>query len=183
MPDRCQSAAVATAMEYFGKKVNLEDIVPYTTDSEYHYYGIWPRTIGAAVEHGFDAYIDRFRNWNAVRETLNQNKIILCSITMPKEDDYIAPPYPQIGGHIVALNGITDDGRVIVTDSALSKTGYLCQWLMQDFEKIWMKNKGGVGMVICPPKGFKEKLVNHLAPFPKRESSTRKKESVDPSSE
>jgi hypothetical protein len=167
IPDRCQSAALATAMEYFGKPVGLEDIVPLTYDVEYDFPGIWPRTIGAGIQHGFEAYIDRFRNWDDVRRTVAQNKVILCSITMPP-GDYRAPPYPKIGGHIVALNGVTDDGRVVVTDSALWKDncGYRLQWYTEDFEKIWMKNKGGVGMVICPPPQAQKKLIQNLAPFP-----------------
>ncbi|MFH0794165.1 MAG: hypothetical protein V2A74_09055, partial [bacterium] len=64
MPDKCQSAALASAMQYHGKPVNLEDIVNLTNDPEYNYPGIWPRTVGAAVQFGFDAYIDRFRDWD-----------------------------------------------------------------------------------------------------------------------
>jgi hypothetical protein len=167
IPDRCQSAALATAMQYFGKPVGLEDIVPLTYDVEYDFPGIWPRTIGAGLQHGFEAYIDRFRNWDDVRRTVAQNKVILCSITMPP-GDYKAPPYPKIGGHIVALNGVTEDGRVVVTDSALWKDnrGYCLQWYSEDFEKIWMKNKGGVGMVICPPPQAQMKLIPNLPPFP-----------------
>jgi len=165
---RCQSAALASAMEYLGKAVPLEEIISYTYDPEYSYPGIWPRTIGAAIEHGFDAYIDRFRDWDAVRAALAENKVILCSILMPKEGDYINPPYSSMTGHIVTLNGVTDDGRVVVTDSALVRSGrgYQCQWLEQDFEKIWMGTKGGVGMVICPPEGFQEKVVEDLPEFP-----------------
>ena len=86
---------------------------------------------------------------------------------MPR-GQYKAPPYPQIGGHIVALNGVTDDGRVVVTDSALWKTnrGYCLQWFQEDFEEVWMKTKGGVGMVICPPPQAQMKLVKNLPPFP-----------------
>jgi hypothetical protein len=168
IPDRCQSAALATAMQYFGKPIGLEDIVPLTYDVEYEYPGIWPRTIGAGIQHGFDGYIDRFRDWDYVKKTVAQNKVILCSIKM-LPGKYKAPPYPQIGGHIVALNGVTDDGRVVVTDSALwrNNKGYRCQWFKEDFEKVWMQTKGGVGMVICPPAGAKLKLVKDLPPFPK----------------
>lgn len=168
LPNRCQSAALASAMGYFGKSFPIEEIIKYTNDPEYNFPGIWPRTIGAATQFGFDAYIDRFRDWTAVRQTLAQNKVILCSIRMPRDGGYIAPPYPSISGHIVALNGVTDDGRVIVTDSALAKSGrgYQCQWYQEDFEKVWWKTKGGVGMVICPPKDAPEKLVTDLPPFP-----------------
>jgi hypothetical protein len=167
MPDRCQSAALATAMQYFGKPIGLEDIVPLTYDVEYDYPGIWPRTIGAGIQHGFGGYIDRFRDWDYVRKTIAENKVILCSIKMPP-GDYKAPPYPQIGGHIVALNGVTDDGRVVVTDSMLWKEnrGYCLQWFQQDFEKVWMKTKGGVGMVLCPPPQAPLKLIQNLPPFP-----------------
>jgi hypothetical protein len=167
IPDRCQSAALATAMQYFNKPVGLEDIVPLTYDAEYEYPGIWPRTIGAGMQFGFDAYIDRFRDWDYVKRTVASNKVILCSIKM-LPGQYKAPPYPEMGGHIVALNGVTDDGRVIVTDSALWKEnrGYCLQWYVEDFQKIWMQTKGGVGMVICPPPGAQMKLVKDLPPFP-----------------
>jgi hypothetical protein len=167
MPNRCQSAALATAMQYFDKPVPLEDIVPLTFDVEYDFSGIWPRTIGAGIQNGFEAYIDRFRDWDSVRQTVAQNKIILCSIRM-LPGVYKAPPYPQIGGHIVALNGVTDDGRVVVTDSALWKEnrGYRLQWFTEDFEKIWMQTKGGVGMVICPPPQAPMKVIRELPPFP-----------------
>ena len=164
---RCQSAALSSAMEYFGKPVNLEDVVSYTNDPEYNYPGLWPRVIGAANQFGFQGYVDRHRNWNEVRKTLAQHKVILCSIRMA-EGDCKAPPYPKIGNHIVVLNGITEDGRAIVTDSALKKDnrGYCCQWLMEDFEKIWMKTKGGVSMVICEPGNAQKYFVENLAPFP-----------------
>jgi hypothetical protein len=172
LKDRCQSAAVASAMQYFGKTVPLEQIICYTTDPEYESFGIWPRTINAAVEHGFQAYLDRFRDWDAVRQTVGENKVILCSITMPAGTEYIAPPYPKIGGHIVALCGVTDDGRVIVTDSASTaqqakEGGHCLQWLQEDFAKIWMRNKGGVGMVICPPRIAPEIVVRDLPAYPR----------------
>lgn len=165
LPDRCQSAALAAAMQYFGTTIPLEQIIAFTTDPEYKSFGIWPRTLNAAHEFGFEAYLDRFRDWDAVRRTVAQNKVILCSITMPRNDSYIDPPYKSIGGHIVALCGITGDGRVIVTDSA-ERGGYLLQWKREDFEKIWMRNKGGVGMVIVPPAGAVQRLVSVVPPFP-----------------
>jgi len=175
IPDRCQSAALATAMEYFGKPVTLDEIIPLNTDPEYNSYGIWPRTIQAAIDLGFEAYIDRFRNWDAVRRAVQKNKVLLCSITMPRNDSYISPPYAQMEGHIVALNGVTDDGRVIITDSAMRDEGARVQWKIEDFQKIWMRNKGGVAMVICPPKDAVMKTVSELPPFPKRDYKTIKK--------
>ncbi len=172
LPDRCQSAALAAAMEYFGRSQPLERIICFTTDPEYVSFGIWPRTLAAAMEHGFDAYLDRFRDWDHVRETVAQNKVILCSIKVPEGGGYVAPPYNKLGGNIVALNGVTADGRVVVTDSALAATGEgnHLQWLAVDFEKVWMRNKGGVGMVICPPPGAAMKTLATLPPFPDRKT-------------
>ena len=168
MKDRCQSAALASAMEYYGKSVLLEDIVRHTNDPEYDYPGIWPRVIGAAREFGYDGYIERFRDWAAVQRTLAENKMILCSMRL-KEGQCQSPPYASMGNHIVVLCGMTDDGRVVVTDSALGKSGrgHLCQWLRNDFEKVWMQAKGGVAMVICPPTGAPVRQVTDLPPFPK----------------
>jgi hypothetical protein len=167
MIDRCQSAALAAAMEYHGKSVPLEQITAHTFDPEYGYPGIWPRVIGAAKEFGFEGRIERFRDWDAVRRALARNEVLLCSMQM-KRGECVAPPYPSMGGHIVALCGITDDGRVVVTDSFLGKSGrgYLCQWLQSDFEKVWMDAKGGIAMVIHPPKGVPQRLVEVLPPFP-----------------
>ncbi len=168
MKDRCQSAALASVMEYFGKSVPLEEIVRLTNDPEYNYAGIWPRVIGAAREFGYEGYIERFRDWTAVRRTLAENKIILCSIRL-KEGEVKSPPYVSMGNHIVVLCGATEDGRVVVTDSALGKSGrgHLCQWLQSDFETVWMQTKGGVAMVICPPSGAVARRVTALPPFPK----------------
>ncbi len=166
-PNRCQSAALATALEYFGRPVPLEQIVAHTFDPEYNYPGLWPRVIGAANEFGFDGTIDRFRDWDSVRAALAQNKVILCSIRMKKGECKV-PPYESMGNHIVALNGVTDDGRVVVTDSFLAKSGrgYRCQWLAEDFEKIWMQTKQGVAMVILPPDGAVVRTIPELPPFP-----------------
>ena len=168
-PNRCQSAALATALEYYGASIPLEKIIDLIYDTEYRYPGIWPRVIAAATQLGFDAYIDRFRDWIRVKQALKENKVILCSITLPPDGNYIAPPYPSIGGHIVALNGITDDGRVIVTDSALGKNnaGFRCQWIAEDFEKAWFRTKGGVAMVIVPPRSAKAVYVRNLPAFPR----------------
>jgi len=168
MKDRCQSAALASVMEYYGKTVPLEDIVRLTHDPEYDYPGIWPRVIGADREFGYAGYIERFRDWAAVRQAVAENKIILCSIRM-KPGDCASPPYAAMGNHIVALCGVTDDGRVVVTDSALGKSGHghLCQWLQDDFETVWMRTKGGVAMVICPPAGAVVRPVTDLPAFSK----------------
>ena len=167
MRDRCQSAALASALEYDGKSLPLEQITKYTYDPEYNYPGIWPRVIAAGREFGFDGYLERFRDWNRVRQALAENKVILCPIRL-REGECQKPPYASMGNHIVALCGITDDGRVIVTDSALGRsgTGYLCQWLQPDFETVWMRTKGGIAMVICPPPGAIEKRIYELPPFP-----------------
>lgn len=175
-PDRCQSAAVSSAMQFFGKALNIEDVIALTNDPEYDYPGIWPRTVGAATENGFEAYIDRFRNWQEVKAAISQNKVILASIKMPEGGQYKDPPYSSIGGHIVAINGWTEDGRVIITDSALARNdeGYMCQWLMEDFEKIWMGTKGGVGMVIVPPANAPIALYTDPVPeFPKGRAPLR----------
>lgn len=182
-PDRCQSAALATAMQFFGKPVNLEDIIAWTNDPEYDYPGIWPRTVGTAAQNGFDAYIDRFRTWDDVKATVDKNRIILISQTMPRKPKgyYEDPPYSHLGGHIVALNGWTADGRIIVTDSALPRNdeGYMVQWLPQDLEKIWMKTKGGVGMVIVPPADAKIDLfTGELPEFPKGRWIRRDREEI-----
>ena len=92
IPDTCQSAALCSAMQYFGKEVPLEEVAEMIRDPEYHLRGIWPRIVGASIQKGFNAYIDRFRNWTKVREALSANKVILCSITMPENDTYIDPP-------------------------------------------------------------------------------------------
>jgi hypothetical protein len=165
-PSRCQSAALATAMQYYGTSVPLELIVAKIFDPEYDYPGLWPRVIAAAHDFGYDGYIDRFRDWDRVRQALAEHKILLCSIRM-KKGECKEPPYESMGNHIVALNGITDDGRVVVTDSALGKSerGYRCQWLMEDFEKIWMRTKNGVTMVIAPPANANVREILGLDTF------------------
>lgn len=170
MDDTCQTAALATALQYFGKDVRNEDLYFRIYDRAYDYNGVWPRIAEAAIAEGFAAQVERFRTWEQVDEALARDAVILCSITMPKGGDYKAPPYAKQGGHIFALNGFSSDGRVVVTDSALGKDeiGYRCQWLKEDFEKIWFEKKGGVAIVIEAPEGFKAKRFKKLKKFPDR---------------
>jgi hypothetical protein len=123
--------------------------------------------IAAAGEFGFEGVIDRFRDWDSVRAAVAQNKVILCSIRL-KEGSCKQPPYASMGNHIVALNGVTDDGRVVVTDSFLAKSGrgYRCQWLLEDFQKVWMETKQGIALVILPPAGAPKRCITDLEPFP-----------------
>jgi hypothetical protein len=174
LKDRCQSAALASAMQYFGRAVPLEDIVQHTFDAEYDYPGLWPRVTAAAQEFGFEAHLERFRDWERVRRALAANQVVLCSIRLDRGAGQ-SPPYPEMGNHIVALCGVTDDGRVVVTDSYLGQSGrgYLCQWLQSDFERVWMRTKGGIAMVICPPPGAAMRCVTNLPPFPKERTFPR----------
>ncbi len=167
-PDRCQSAALAAAMQYFGKSVPLEEIIAWIHDPEYDYPGLWPRIVGAAQQFGFEAYLERFTEWSEVVRAVEENKILLCSMRLPEDGDYISPPYPSIGNHIVALNGITRDGRVFITDSALrnNNAGYLSQWIREDFEQAWFV-KAGIAMVICPPEGFTPRFLETIPKFPR----------------
>jgi hypothetical protein len=166
-PDRCQTAAVATAMQYFGATHALEDLIPWTNDPEYDHPGIWPRTLGAAAQMGFDVRIDRFRDWQSVRAALHQGHVILASIKAAGNGPFVAPPYKTpVGGHIVALIGHTDDGRVLTVDSAFpEEKGRLTQWLAVDFERIWF-TRGAVGMVVLPPPGFTPPVLTDIPPFP-----------------
>jgi hypothetical protein len=68
----------------------------------------------------------------------------------------------------MALDGATDDGRVVVSDSALWKENrsYYLQWFKEDFKEVWMKPNGGVGTVICAPPQAPVKLIENLPPFP-----------------
>jgi hypothetical protein len=70
-----------------------------------------------------------------------------------------------MGGHIIALAGISSDGRIAyVVDSALGESdeGYLCPWYLEDLEKVWMSRKGGVGMVVVPPADFQPRYASRL---------------------
>lgn len=169
MKDTCQTASMATALEYLGDYRKNEDLFEYIYDEAYDYPGVWPRVTGVAAQLGYTSYVDRFRDWRAVEFAIADNKMILASIKMPVEGDYLSPPYPDIGGHIIVINGLTKDGRVLVTDSALGKdgTGYRCQWLIEDLEKIWMKNKGGVALVVEPKTESNLPVIENIEPFPR----------------
>ncbi|MDX1971937.1 MAG: C39 family peptidase [Candidatus Sumerlaeia bacterium] len=170
MDDTCQTASLATALEYYGKIVPNELLFSCINDTVYDYPGVWPRVTETATRYGLRSRVTRFQTWAEVNAALEKGTVILCSIRMPEGGDYIAPPYAKIGGHIIALNGFSSDDRIVVTDSALGESGegYRCQWKRADFEKIWFEQKGGIAMIVEAPEKAVIRRFNELPPFPDR---------------
>jgi len=105
----------------------LDNLDPY-----YDIFGVWPRTVENASEHGLRGTVNRYRTWSETLPILANGGRVVMSVG--------SPLYPN--GHLIMLAGFNDDGWPIVHDPARSD-GYAYIHNKAQLSESWF-NKGGV---------------------------------------
>lgn len=105
----------------------LDNLDPY-----YDIFGVWPRTVENASEHGLRGTVNRYRTWSETRPILESGGRVVMSVG--------SPLYPN--GHLIMLAGFNDNGWPIVHDPARSD-GYAYIHNKAQLSESWF-NKGGV---------------------------------------
>ncbi len=148
----CSPTSVAMILKSYGIGVNPYQFAMDNYDPYYNIFGVWPRAVQNAAEHGLDGAVTRYRNWSDAREVLANGGRIAMSIGLP-----------LYAGHLVMLAGFTSDGRPIVHDPAKSN-GYSYLHNKNDLAMSWF-GKGGVAYTFYHPDsvaaGIEEQFANH----------------------
>lgn len=148
----CSPTSVSMVMEHLGVSRPTVENSLAIYDDDYGIFGNWNRAVAYAGSLGFDAWIQRFRNWDQVVATVTSGQPLVCSIRA-KEGDFRHPSiYKSTGGHLIVLRGITPEGDAIVNDPASRAKGHGFVYHREDMRRIWL-DRGGVAYVIRKGRG------------------------------
>ncbi|MDZ7295326.1 MAG: C39 family peptidase [candidate division KSB1 bacterium] len=138
----CSPTTVAMILASYGINVDPLAFALDTYDPYWQIFGVWPRVVQNAAEHGLRGTVARVRSWSQAYQILASGGRIGMSV---------GPPLYQ--GHLMMLAGFTAAGDPIVHDPARSADGYAHVFNKADLSRSWFE-KGGVAYVftgVCTP--------------------------------
>jgi hypothetical protein len=142
----CSPTSVSMVLQYWGRNFPTVDNAIAMYDAEHDQFGTWNRATARAGELGLDAWITRFRTWDAVKAQIAQGRPIIASIQFQR-GEFPAAVLSHTNGHLIVIRGFTPTGDVIVNDPANASKGNAAIYPAADLAKAWFGH-GGVGYVI-----------------------------------
>jgi hypothetical protein len=148
--ETCSPTSVSMVLCYWGLTGATMENALAIWDDHNALFGNWSNATQRASELGMDAWLQRFRNWDQVKEMIARGQPVVASIRFEKGTFPDAPIYQATGGHLIVIRGFTPDGKVIVNDPANRAKGNGALYPAAGLAHAWFGN-GGVGYVIRPP--------------------------------
>jgi hypothetical protein len=150
----CSPTSVSMVLQHFGvDRPTMENCLAIWDDHN-EMFGNWANAVQRAGEVGMDAWLERFRNWNQVKEKIAQGQPVVASIRWAPHEFPDSPIFDDadglLTGHLIVIRGFTPDGNVIVNDPASRKHGNGVIYPARGLAHAWFGN-GGVGYVMHPP--------------------------------
>ncbi len=144
----CSPTSVSMVMEHWGvSRPTLENAMAIY-DPDYGIFGNWVRGTQRAGELGLDAWVDRFRSWEKVKETIAAGQPIIASIKF-RAGTFPSNVMNATSGHLIVIRGITPEGDLIVNDPASPDRGNGIVYKADELAQAWF-DVGGVGYIIRP---------------------------------
>lgn len=148
----CCPTCVAMILESHGIRRSTLAVAAHAYDPERRTYGIWPRAVQTAVQHGLEAWVQRFRSHADVKRLIAAGVPVMASIRVQPGELQNAR-YPGTSGHLILIRGFTPEGDYVVNDPySPGPGGEEIVYSEEDMAKVWFE-KGGVGIVIRPASG------------------------------
>jgi hypothetical protein len=153
----CSPTSVSMVMEHWGvSRPTLENAMAIY-DPDYGIFGNWVRGTQRAGELGLDAWVDRFRSWEKVKETIATGQPIIASIKF-REGTFPSNVMNSTSGHLIVIRGMTPEGDLIINDPASPDRGNGIVYKADELAQAWF-DVGGVGYIIRP-RGEKKLEAN-----------------------
>lgn len=140
----CSPTSLTMALNYFGKKVSLDEVIKGVFDSGAKIYGTWPLNTAYAGELGLKCCVTRCASLAQAEAEIYQGRPLVISIEF-KNGELKNAPVKQTEGHLILLCGLDKNGDFIAIDPA-AKTAQTARriYSRKDLAKVWLKNKRGV---------------------------------------
>lgn len=140
----CSPTSLTMALNYFGKKVSLDDAIKGVYDEGAKIYGTWPFNTAYAGELGLKCCVVRCSSLSQAEAEIYQARPLIISVAF-KNGELKNAPINKTNGHLIILTGLDENGNFIALDPA-AKTAAQARriYSRKDLAKVWLKNKRGL---------------------------------------
>jgi hypothetical protein len=142
----CSPTSVSMVLAYWGIGLPTVQNCQAIWDPEYRLYGNWTRAVARAGELGLDAWVTRFRDWDAVRAELDAGRPVIAAIEF-KAGEFPGNVLDSSAGHLIVIRGFTPSGDAICNDPASKKKGNAVVYNADALARAWFR-KTGVAYII-----------------------------------
>ncbi|MBO4707794.1 MAG: C39 family peptidase [Elusimicrobiaceae bacterium] len=148
----CSPTSLTMALNYFGKKVALDDTIKGVFDNGAKIYGTWPFNTAFSGELGLKCCVTRCVSLAQAEAEIYQARPLIISIEF-KNGELKNAPVKQTEGHLIILIGLDENGDFIAIDPA-AKTAKTARriYSRKDLAKVWLKNKRGLAYAFAYEK-------------------------------
>lgn len=144
----CSPVCLSMVLNYYGKKVSLEDTLKGVYDEETGVYGTWPLNTAFAAQQGLGAAVVRCSSLAQAEGELYKGRPLIASIAY-KEGALKNAAAKATPGHLVVICGFDAEGNVIVMDPAAKTEKEVRRvYDRKQFASAWIKNKKGLAYAI-----------------------------------
>jgi Peptidase_C39 like family len=144
--ETCSPTSVSMVLEYWGYNRPTVENALAIYDAEHEMFGNWNRAVQRAGELGLDAWLTRFRSWDAVKAEIAKGRPVIAAVQF-KKGEFPAAAIASTNGHLIVIRGFTPAGDAIVNDPASRDKGNGAVYPAADLARAWFGH-GGVGYVI-----------------------------------
>jgi hypothetical protein len=146
----CSPTSVTMVLAFWGVDRPVAENALAIFDDRHAMFGNWGRAVARAGELGMDAWLTRFRDWDAVKSQIAAGQPLVASIRFEK-GEFPSAVLKSTDGHLIVIRGFTPAGDVIVNDPASREKGNGAVYRADELARAWFGH-GGVAYVIHPPR-------------------------------
>lgn len=143
----CSPVALTMALKTLGYPADLSEVLPNVFDQHADIYGNWVFNVAVAADYGAQAWVQRFRSLEELKDFITPDCVVLASIAYQKGELSNAP-LEKTAGHLVLVRG-WKKGKVLVADPAAADSStVLREYNANEFAAAWLNNKRGIAYVV-----------------------------------
>lgn len=139
----CSPTSLSMVMEYYGKKIDTEEVAAKVFDNGEGIYGNWSYNVAYAGSLGFAAYVERFASADDIKCKIAEGIPVIASIRTKSKEDLCGSPSAYPSGHLLVVRGFAiknGEEYVVVNDpAAMEHDTVRREYKLSEFEKAWGK--------------------------------------------
>ena len=140
----CSPACLTMALNYFGKKITLPQVLKGVFDEGAKIYGTWSLNTAYAGELGLKCCVTRCASLAQAEAEIYQARPLIISVSF-KKGELKNAPIPETKGHLILLSGLDENGNFICLDPAAKTAATVKRiYTRKELAKVWLKNKRGL---------------------------------------